>query len=239
MRRGGKPGSTGCSRCRCSMSWATGPRSGPACGRAAGRFNTPTPHYPDLDDTAVVAMAMDRAQRTERERRTIARRSRAAREWVVGLQSRERRLGRLRRRQHSLLSQQHSVRRSWRAARPADRRRHRRAASRCWRNSARRRNRPALARLEYLRRTQRADGSWYGRWGINYIYGTWSALCALQRRRRRPRDADDAPGRGLADRDPERRTAAGARTAPATGSTTAATSRRRARPRRPPGRCSD
>ena len=23
------------------------------------------------------------------------------------------------------------------------------------------------------------DGSWYGRWGLNYIYGTWSSLCAL------------------------------------------------------------
>jgi squalene-hopene/tetraprenyl-beta-curcumene cyclase len=31
----------------------------------------------------------------------------------------------------------------------------------------------------YLRRTQLAEGSWYGRWGLNYIYGTWSALCAL------------------------------------------------------------
>ncbi len=28
-------------------------------------------------------------------------------------------------------------------------------------------------------RRQRADGSWFGRWGINYIYGTWSVLCAL------------------------------------------------------------
>ena len=33
--------------------------------------------------------------------------------------------------------------------------------------------------LGYLSRTQLADGSWYGRWGMNYIYGTWSALCAL------------------------------------------------------------
>jgi squalene-hopene/tetraprenyl-beta-curcumene cyclase len=33
--------------------------------------------------------------------------------------------------------------------------------------------------LDFLRRDQRADGSWYGRWGMNYIYGTWSALCAL------------------------------------------------------------
>jgi len=33
--------------------------------------------------------------------------------------------------------------------------------------------------VEYLRRTQLGDGSWYGRWGLNYIYGTWSSLCAL------------------------------------------------------------
>jgi squalene-hopene/tetraprenyl-beta-curcumene cyclase len=39
---------------------------------------------------------------------------------------------------------------------------------------------PPVARaIDYLRRTQRADGSWFGRWGMNYIYGTWSVLCAL------------------------------------------------------------
>ncbi len=39
---------------------------------------------------------------------------------------------------------------------------------------------PVMARaLDYLRREQEADGSWFGRWGTNYIYGTWSALCAL------------------------------------------------------------
>ena len=38
---------------------------------------------------------------------------------------------------------------------------------------------PSRARVDYLRRTQLADGSWYGRWGMNYIYGTWSVLCAL------------------------------------------------------------
>ena len=41
-------------------------------------------------------------------------------------------------------------------------------------------NSTAVARaVDYLRRTQLADGSWYGRWGMNYIYGTWSVLCAL------------------------------------------------------------
>ena len=39
---------------------------------------------------------------------------------------------------------------------------------------------PAVASaVEYLKRSQLAEGSWYGRWGMNYIYGTWSVLCAL------------------------------------------------------------
>jgi len=39
---------------------------------------------------------------------------------------------------------------------------------------------PAASRaIAFLRRTQEQDGSWYGRWGVNYIYGTWSVLCGL------------------------------------------------------------
>ena len=33
--------------------------------------------------------------------------------------------------------------------------------------------------VAYLRRTQQADGSWFGRWGVNYIYGTWQVLTGL------------------------------------------------------------
>lgn len=33
--------------------------------------------------------------------------------------------------------------------------------------------------LEYLKKEQEPDGSWYGRWGVNYIYGTWQALRGL------------------------------------------------------------
>jgi squalene-hopene/tetraprenyl-beta-curcumene cyclase len=41
-------------------------------------------------------------------------------------------------------------------------------------------NSEAMARgVTYLLERQTADGSWYGRWGMNYIYGTWSVLCAL------------------------------------------------------------
>lgn len=32
----------------------------------------------------------------------------------------------------------------------------------------------------YLRRTQEPDGSWYGRWGVNYLYGTWQVLRGLR-----------------------------------------------------------
>jgi squalene-hopene/tetraprenyl-beta-curcumene cyclase len=34
--------------------------------------------------------------------------------------------------------------------------------------------------LQYLRAQQEADGSWYGRWGVNYIYGTWQVLRGLR-----------------------------------------------------------
>jgi squalene-hopene/tetraprenyl-beta-curcumene cyclase len=41
-------------------------------------------------------------------------------------------------------------------------------------------NSPAVsAAVDYLKRTQHPEGSWHGRWGMNYIYGTWSVLCAL------------------------------------------------------------
>ena len=33
--------------------------------------------------------------------------------------------------------------------------------------------------LAFLKKVQEPNGSWWGRWGVNYIYGTWSVLCAL------------------------------------------------------------
>ena len=39
---------------------------------------------------------------------------------------------------------------------------------------------PAQRALHFLRHTQRHDGPWYGRWGVIYIYGTWSVLRGLR-----------------------------------------------------------
>ena len=33
--------------------------------------------------------------------------------------------------------------------------------------------------VAFVRQNQEADGSWFGRWGVNYIYGTWQALTGL------------------------------------------------------------
>ncbi len=39
---------------------------------------------------------------------------------------------------------------------------------------------PAVDRAAaYVRKTQNADGSWFGRWGVNYIYGTWQSIVGL------------------------------------------------------------
>jgi squalene-hopene/tetraprenyl-beta-curcumene cyclase len=59
--------------------------------------------------------------------------------------------------------------------------------------------------VDYLRRTQHPEGSWYGRWGMNYIYGTWSVPSALNAAGHRPQVARDPQGGELAREDPEQR----------------------------------
>ena len=54
----------------------------------------------------------------------------------------------------------------------------------CWSCSATSATIPAArgcARaVQFIRKTQEDDGSWYGRWGVNYIYGTWQVLRGLR-----------------------------------------------------------
>ena len=57
--------------------------------------------------------------------------------------------------------------------------------------------------LAYLLRTQEKDGSWYGRWGMNYVYGTWSVLCALNAARVEPPSPEMRKAVRLAALDPE------------------------------------
>jgi squalene-hopene/tetraprenyl-beta-curcumene cyclase len=145
-------------------------------------FQYANDHYPDLDDTALVVMAMDRARARlrlatgDKFDSSIAR----GREWIDGLQGSDG---------------------GW-AAFDADNTSHylnnipfsdhgalldpptadltARCVSMLAQLDAEGPTSPALAAgVEWLLKDQREDGSWFGRWGMNYIYGTWSALSAL------------------------------------------------------------
>jgi squalene-hopene/tetraprenyl-beta-curcumene cyclase len=155
-------------------------------------FQYANPHYPDLDDTAVVVMAMDRARRRLGPRaggdydEAIAR----AREWIVGLQSKDGGwaafdadntydyLNHIPFADHGALLDPPTADLTARCVSMLAQLGEEPAGS------------PALARgVEWLLRDQQADGSWYGRWGMNYIYGTWSVLCALNAAGIDPRSA--------------------------------------------------
>jgi squalene-hopene/tetraprenyl-beta-curcumene cyclase len=136
-------------------------------------------HYPDLDDTAVVVMAMDRARGLRAgaasQDEAIAR----GREWVEGLQSKNGGWGAFDadNTYHYLNNIPFADHGALLDPPTED------VAARCVSMLAQL-GEPLssprmMAALAYLERTQMADGSWFGRWGVNYIYGTWSVLCAL------------------------------------------------------------
>ena len=95
--------------------------------------------------------------------------------------------------------------------------------------------RPCGAASEYLAQSQEADGSWYGRWGVDYIYGTYLALRGLRAAGESDREALHPARRRMAALHPERRRRLGRelRQLRRTHTFDAAT----ARPRKPPGRC--
>ena len=133
-------------------------------------------HYPDLDDTAVVAMAMDRADgRVGRYGEAISR----GREWVEGMQSTNGGWGAFDadNTYHYLNNIPFADHGALLDPPTAD------VAARCVSFLAQLGEAPETPRmkaaLDYLRREQMPDGSWFGRWGVNYVYGTWSVLCAL------------------------------------------------------------
>src|SRR5262245_7440446 len=142
-------------------------------------FQYANAYYPDLDDTAVVVMAMDRIQRLNGSNQFDAAIGRAH-EWINGLQSRNGGwasfdadntyyyLNNIPFADHGALLD------------PPTEDLTGRCLSMLAQLGEQRATHPALERgLDFLRATQHPEGSWYGRWGMNYIYGTWSVLCAL------------------------------------------------------------
>jgi squalene-hopene/tetraprenyl-beta-curcumene cyclase len=132
-------------------------------------------YYPDLDDTAVVVMAMDRAKERDDYKDAIARGA----EWVEGLQSRDGGWGAFDAdNSYYYLNNIPFADHGALLDPPTED-----VSGRCVGMLAQlgaTNDDPRLKTgIEYLIRTQRDDGSWWGRWGVNYIYGTWSALAGL------------------------------------------------------------
>jgi len=130
-------------------------------------------YYPDLDDTAVVAMALDRAKDSDRE--AVAR----GREWVEGLQSKNGGWGAFDAdNTYYYLNNIPFADHGALLDPPTED-----VTGRCIGLLAQLgepKDSPRLkAAIDYLERVQLKDGSWFGRWGVNYIYGTWSALAGL------------------------------------------------------------
>ena len=142
-------------------------------------FQYANPHYPDLDDTAVVVMAMDRAQHVLNDKRFQGAIERG-REWVCGLQSKNGGWGAFDADNNYLYLNNIPFSDHGALLDPPTEDVAGRCVSMLAQLGEHADKNPDLKRaLDYLRRTQLADGSWYGRWGMNYIYGTWSALCGL------------------------------------------------------------
>lgn len=138
-------------------------------------FQYENAYYPDVDDTAVVILAMSR-QGSPDYAEAIERGC----EWLLGMQSSSGGWGAFEPENehyyfnhipfadHGALLDPPTVDVTARcvgALSQVDRERHAKAIRKG---------------VDFIMREQEKDGSWYGRWGANYIYGTWSALVALK-----------------------------------------------------------
>ena len=137
-------------------------------------FQYANPHYPDVDDTAVVGMLLHR-NGDPAHAEAIAR----AREWIIGMQSSDGGWGAFEpENTHLYLNNIPFADHGALLDPPTSD-----VTARCVSFLAQigmPPDDPVLAKaLDFLRREQEAEGSWFGRWGTNYIYGTWSVLCAF------------------------------------------------------------
>jgi len=140
-------------------------------------FQFENPYYPDVDDTAVVGFAMAESKLPNLEE-SIHRATR----WIVGMQSKNGGYGAFDvDNTHYYLDEIPFADHGALLDPPTTD-----VSARCAMLMAKVAQDhdeylPALERtIDYIRNEQEVDGSWFGRWGTNYIYGTWSALLGLE-----------------------------------------------------------
>lgn len=135
-------------------------------------------HYPDTDDTAEVLLALEYTSAADGQRQVRA--EERALEWLAAMQSSDGGwaafdvdscaaiLNHVPFADHNAMLDPSCVDITGRVLETL-----------CRRAPGRYRER-VLRGVEYIRRMQHGDGCWYGRWGVNYIYGTCFALRGLR-----------------------------------------------------------
>ncbi|MDH3317610.1 MAG: squalene--hopene cyclase [Gammaproteobacteria bacterium] len=141
-------------------------------------------HYPDVDDTPVVAWAMLQSGKS-RYRESIER----AAEWICGMQSKNGGFGSfdVNNTRYYLNEIPFADHGALLDPPTSD------VTARCvtfLSKLDRERFRPTIdAALEFLKQEQEQEGCWFGRWGTNFTYGTWSVLLALEAAGEQPEQA--------------------------------------------------
>jgi squalene-hopene/tetraprenyl-beta-curcumene cyclase len=152
--------------------------SAPAVEPGGWYFQFDNEWYPDVDDTAVVLMALAKLRVPPAEATATA--LLRGHRWVLGMQGSDGGWGSYDRDNNHLVFNliPFADHRALLDPSTAD------LTGRCLEylgTVGYDRSHPAVGpALEFLRREQELDGSWYGRWGVNYIYGTWSVLTGLR-----------------------------------------------------------
>ena len=149
-------------------------------GGWAFQFNNA--YYPDVDDTALVGILLHRYNKKKR-RKEIKHCIRRTRDWVIGMQSKNGGWGSFDAdNSYSYLNFIPFADHGALLDPPtAD------VSARCLsflaqiqENNRKKETNTCIEKgVKYLVNEQEKNGSWFGRWGTNYIYGTWSVLSAL------------------------------------------------------------
>ncbi|MEF2144098.1 MAG: squalene--hopene cyclase [Desulfovibrionaceae bacterium] len=163
-------------------------KPGDWCGRMPGlapggwAFQYENDFYPDLDDTAMVLMALLRCSGLDGKTVAPEQRDRiaAAANWLVGMQSSDGGWGSFDVDNNALYLNSIPFADHGALLDPSTSDLTARCIEALGMLGFGPDYPPVSRGIEFLRKEQEADGSWFGRWGCNYLYGTWSVLCGLR-----------------------------------------------------------
>jgi squalene-hopene/tetraprenyl-beta-curcumene cyclase len=158
--------------CRIASDWA---KNCPDVEPSGWYFEFSNPHYPDVDDTAMVAMALKRTGGVPAQPAV-----KRAVNWLLAMQNDDGGWAAFdRTRNRPLLEHvpfaDHNAIQDPSCPDIAGR------VLECLGHNGITVAHPAVRKaLDFLKETQEKEGCWFGRWGVNYIYGTWQVLTGLR-----------------------------------------------------------